>query len=320
MLTDKFHRKIDYLRISVTDKCNLRCRYCMPEEGVDLKSHQDILRWEEMQRMVQAFARLGIEKIRITGGEPLVRKGLLHFVDGLAPLKLRDISITTNGILLKKMAKDLQKVGISRVNVSLDSLDREKYSWITRGGDVNRVLEGIETALELGMGPVKVNTVVVRGFNDHEVAELALLSKNMPVHVRFIELMPVGMGSIWGKDSFVSTVETMERLRHLGELKPAMIRGNGPAEVWQLDGFQGTVGFISAISQHFCARCNRVRLTADGRIYPCLHGDISVKCFDLLRNGSSDEELEKVILQALSLKPAHHHLGVQHRMMNAIGG
>ncbi|MGI6064923.1 MAG: GTP 3',8-cyclase MoaA [Bacillota bacterium] len=319
MLIDRFHRKIDYLRISVTDKCNLRCRYCMPEDGVDIKDHEQILRWEEIHRMVRTFTEEGISKVRITGGEPLVRKGLLHFIEKLKELSLQEISITSNGILLSKMATDLKQVGVNRINISLDSLDRERYAWITRGGDVKKVLKGIDAAFKACLDPVKLNVVVVRGFNDDEVVDLALLSRDMPLHVRFIELMPVGMGSIWGKDSFVSTAETIDRLREVGELKPAWVNGNGPAQVWQLPGCQGTVGFISAISSHFCAKCNRIRLTADGRIYPCLHGDHYLSCFDLLRNGT-DKELKKVVHQVVALKPDHHHLGVQERMMSAIGG
>ncbi|MDD4753194.1 MAG: GTP 3',8-cyclase MoaA [Desulfitobacteriaceae bacterium] len=320
MLTDRFHRKIEYLRISVTDKCNLRCRYCMPEEGVDIKSHEQLLRWEEIYRMVQAFTKEGISKVRITGGEPLVRKGLLNFIERLNNIGLQDISITSNGILLSRMAADLKQAGINRINISLDSLNKERYAWITRGGDVNKVLKGIEAAFQAGLEPVKLNTVVVRGFNHDEVVDLALLSKDMPLHVRFIELMPVGTDSIWGKDSFVSTAETIDRLREVGELKPARVNGNGPAQVWQLPGCQGTVGFISAISNHFCAKCNRIRLTADGRIYPCLHSDNYLSCFESLRNGTDDEELKTIVHRAVALKPGHHHLGVQERMMNAIGG
>ncbi|MGI6712140.1 MAG: GTP 3',8-cyclase MoaA [Bacillota bacterium] len=320
MLIDKYNRKISYLRISVTDKCNLRCRYCMPEDGVDLKSHNMILRWEEIYRMVKVFCSQGINKVRITGGEPLVRKGILQFVDSLAGLGLKDIGITTNGILLKSMAADLKSVGVSRVNISLDSLDKQKYDWITRGGEIKKVFEGIEEAFSVGLEPVKLNVVVVRGFNDDEVDKLALLTKDMPLHVRFIELMPVGLGSIWGKESFVSTEETMGKISTLGELIPAQVFGNGPAKVWRLAGCQGTLGFISAISEHFCAQCNRVRLTADGRIYPCLHGDSYISCFDMLRNGVCEEDLKKTVQKVVTLKPGQHHLGVQERMMNAIGG
>jgi len=320
MLIDKYQRRINYLRISVTDKCNLRCRYCMPETGVEAKRHEMILRWEEIHRMVKAFCCYGIDRVRITGGEPLVRKGLLHFIEGLRDLGLNDISLTTNGILLKKMAADLKDAGISRVNISLDSLDRGKYAWITRGGELNKVFEGIDAAFQVGLDPVKINTVVVRGFNDDEVLQLALLSDRMPIHVRFIELMPVGMSSIWGKDSFVSTGETREKICSLGNLVPAQVHGNGPAKVWRWESSPGTIGFISAISDHFCTRCNRMRLTADGRIYPCLHGEDYIKCFKLLRNGAGDEELQKIVRQAVEIKPVKHHLGSQERMMNAIGG
>jgi len=320
MLLDRQQRKIEYLRISVTDKCNLRCRYCMPEEGVDLKTHQQLLRWEEIHRMVKAFADLGVNKVRITGGEPLVRKGLTDFIAGLAQLGLEEISITTNGLLLEEMAADLKQAGISRVNVSLDSLDPDRFRWITRGGDVTRVLGGMDAALAAGLVPLKVNTVVVRGFNDDEVVNLASLARDKAIHVRFIELMPVGLGSIWGPESFVSTAETMDKLKAIGDLQPAEVTGNGPAQVWRLPGFLGTVGFISAISQHFCARCNRIRLTADGRLYPCLHSDEYVDCFTPLRGGADDEALRQLVLQVVAAKPAKHELGSQERSMHTIGG
>lgn len=320
MLHDNYGRKIDYVRLSVTDKCNLRCRYCMPENGVVLKKHDQILRWEEMYRMIKLLTWYGVNKVRITGGEPLIRKGLLQFVESLSDFNLKDISITTNGMLLKTMARDLKEVGISRVNVSLDSLNRERYAWITRGGELNRVLEGIHAALEVGLEPVKVNAVVVRGFNDDEVLDLAKLSLELPIHVRFIELMPVGCGNIWGENSFVSTDETKERISKLGELQPTGIKGNGPAKMYQLKGGQGTIGFISAISEHFCATCNRIRLTADGRIYPCLHSMNFENCFELLRNGMPDEILQETVQRVINMKPAQHNLGIQRRMMNTIGG
>jgi len=320
MLIDNYQRSINYLRISVTDKCNLRCRYCMPETGVDIKNHDHILRWEELLTMVSAFVEEGVDKVRITGGEPLVRKGLLQFVQDLSKLGLKEISITTNGILLKKMALDLKKAGVSRINISLDSLDKDKYAWITRGGDINKVFEGIDAAFQVGLEPVKINTVVVRGFNEDEVTDLARLTKNKPLHVRFIELMPIGEGNIWGEDSFVSTEDTMEQIKKLGLLSPARIPGNGPAEKWQIEGFQGTVGFISAISQHICSGCNRIRLTADGKIYPCLHSESYVNCFNALRNRESKEQIKKLVRQVIAEKPAEHHLGTQRRMMSTIGG
>lgn len=320
MLIDKYQRTINYLRISVTDKCNLRCRYCMPETGVEIKSHERILRWEEMLRMVMAFVEEGVDKVRITGGEPLVRKGLLHFIRDLSKLDLKEISITTNGLLLKEMAADLKQAGVSRINISLDSLKEEKYAWITRGGDIKKVFAGIDASFAAGLEPVKINTVVVRGFNEDEVMDLALLTKDRPLHVRFIELMPVGAGNIWGKESFVSTDETMGQIKKLGNLVPAYLTGNGPAQKWQIEGFQGTVGFISAISQHICTGCNRVRLTADGRIYPCLHGENYVSCFEALRNGESQERIKRLVQQVIAQKPPQHHLGTQARVMSAIGG
>jgi len=292
----------------------------MPETGVKIKSHDRILRWEELFRMVQAFRDEGVDRVRITGGEPLVRKGLLSFIRDIKSLGLKEISITTNGLLLPEMAKELKEAGISRINISLDSLDKEKYAWITRGGDIKRVFQGIEAAFQAGLEPVKLNVVVVKGFNDDEVVDLALLSKDRPLHVRFIELMPVGEGNIWGEESFVSTAETMKQLKKLGPLVPVKLIGNGPADKWQIKGFQGTVGFISAISQHICSGCNRVRLTADGRIYPCLHGENYVNCFDVLRKGEPQEQIRKLVRQVVEMKPRQHDLGAQDRMMSTIGG
>lgn len=321
MLIDNWGRKIDYLRVSITDKCNLRCRYCMPEEGICHLSHENVLRVEEMSRIVGIVAKEGINRIRITGGEPLVHKGILSFIASLHDMGLTDLSITTNGILLADMAKSLKQTGIDRVNISLDTLDPERFRWITRGGDVASVLRGVEAALAQDLTPVKLNMVVVKGLNDHEVVALSEMAKDKPLHIRFIELMPVGADGLWSKENFVSSAHTMAQIAAAGyKLVPASVLGAGPAEVYTVEGWRGTLGFIHAISGHFCANCNRLRLTADGKIYPCLHSNRSVDIITPLRQGASDEELLDIIKKAVNLKPERSDLGAQNHCMNTIGG
>ncbi len=314
-------RPIDYLRLSITDKCNLRCRYCMPEEGISRQSHTELMRAEEMRRLVGVFVEAGIRKLRITGGEPLVSKILMPLLESIKSLSLTDIALTTNGQLLSQMADQLLAAGVKRLNISLDTLNPQRFDWISRGGVLQKTLDGINAALTAGFNPVKVNTVVVRGFNDDEVVDLALLAKDRPLSVRFIELMPVGEFNIWSEENFVSTDEIKDKLAVLGLLRPTtVINGNGPAEVFSIDGFCGTVGFINAISGHFCRRCNRLRLTADGKIFPCLHSDSSFDLLTPLRHGATDAELLQLIEQAVEEKPPEHSFGKQLRGMNTIGG
>ena len=313
-------RKINYLRLSITDKCNLRCRYCMPEEGVKFKSHEEILRVEEMKRVLTIFSALGIKKLRITGGEPLVSKNLLPLLEEIRDLDFNDVSLTTNGQLLRQKAHLIKKAGVNRVNISLDSLNQERFSWITRGGNLSRTLDGIDAALLAKLNPVKVNTVVVRDYNFDEVVDIALLAKDKPVHVRFIELMPIGDDSLWTNYAFVSADEIFKKLAVLGKLYPYKITGNGPAEVYTIKNFAGTIGFISAISKHFCNNCNRLRLTSDGKLYPCLHNDQYVDLFPSLRQNADDEEIISLILKAVEIKPPCHELGSQKRNMSSIGG
>jgi cyclic pyranopterin phosphate synthase len=322
MLKDKFGREIYYLRVSVTDRCNLRCRYCMPEEGIDLNNHEDILRIEELKYLVGLFVDEGISSVRVTGGEPLVRKGIVDFMGSLAAMPLKDISMTTNGVLLPEMAADLKKVGLNRINISLDSLNPDRFHWITRCGHLGQVLEGIDAALAAKLDPVKINAVVTRGLNDDEVWPLAQMAKDRPLHVRFIELMPVGNEGIWSKDSYVSSAETKAKIEQMGgPLLPAHdIKGCGPAEIYHYDGWKGSIGFIHAVSAHFCQRCNRLRLTADGKLFPCLHSELAVDIKTPLRAGATDAELRRLFLQAVELKPRRSHLGEQHSCMHSIGG
>lgn len=325
-MEDRYGRRIDYLRISVTDKCNLRCFYCMPEEGIPSKHHLEILRFEEILRFVRVAAGLGVRKVRITGGEPLARRGIVDFVAELAAIPgISEVAMTTNGTLLKECARSLKQAGLHRVNISLDTLDRDKFHRITRRGRLEDVWAGIEAALESGLTPVKLNTVLMRGVNGDEVLEFARMTVRRPLHVRFIELMPIGESDASWADSFlpVSRVrEAIEREMHLVPVAGKM--GNGPAEYYQAPGAQGTIGFISAISNHFCSACNRLRLTADGRLRPCLQDRLEVDVRDALRQGEEDEPIRQAIVRALCFKPGRHHMTDgwqgQERMMSDIGG
>ena len=306
-LSDSFQRPINYLRISVTDRCNLRCIYCMPSQGITLSPHSEILRYEEIQAVAQAAAALGINKVRLTGGEPLVRSGLPHLVQMLSQIEgIDDIALTTNGVLLRQYAAPLREAGLTRVNVSLDTLNRERFHRITRHDKLGDVLDGIKAAKEAGLDPVKVNMVVIRGMNDDEVLDFARLTMEHGWHVRFIEPMPFGTGE---ELSFVPTGEIQKRLVSLGALEPCLpSRGNGPAKYFRYRGTSGTVGFISPLTEHFCFNCNRLRLTADGKLRPCLLSDEEVDLKSHLRRGASAGELKGLIRLAVAQKPERHHL------------
>lgn len=335
-LSDTFNRPINYLRISVTDRCNLRCIYCMPAEGVNLLPHSEILTYEEIAAVVRLAAELGINKVRLTGGEPLVRAGLSELVAMLAEIDaIDDISLTTNGTLLKEHAAELKKAGLKRVNVSLDSLNRDKFKRITRHEKLEEVLQGVEAARACGLSPIKFNMVVMRGINDDEIVDFAKLTITDGWHVRFIELMPfnadnppeghsVGVSADINTQ-FVSADEIKERLGGLGKLEPSQpITGNGPAKYFRFPQADGTVGFITPISQHFCFNCNRLRLTAEGKIRPCLLSDQEIDLRQPLRSGASAEKLKKVIIQAIQSKPQKHQLAEgkvsRKRLMSQVGG
>lgn len=326
-LQDIYHREINYLRISVTDRCNLRCIYCMPADGVKPVPHDQILRNEEIARLVEAAALAGIKKVRLTGGEPLVRKGLVELVAAIneAP-GIDDIAITSNGILLPAMGGELKAAGLRRVNISLDTLDPNLYRHITRTGELKDAWKGIETALDLGLSPVKINTVVMRGFNDHEIRDLATLTLKYTLHVRFIELMPVGTSDDWALDRHIPASEMRETIESsLGKLKDAKKpAGSGPAMYYRLSGAPGTIGFISAVSNHFCSSCNRLRLTAEGMIRPCLYSGREIDIKTPLRRGAKITELAGLFGQAVRKKPDRHSIqdGWQDekRIMSQIGG
>ena len=317
-MIDKYGREISYLRLSVTELCNLRCRYCMPEDGVCKKRHEDMLTREEMLDAVKAAAELGIRKVRITGGEPLVKRDILSICRGVARTEgIEEVCITTNGLLLPELAKPLREAGVSRVNISLDTLDEKKYAYITRRGSLAGAVAGIKAALDAGFDMVKINTVLIGGFNDDEIPALAELTRRYPLDLRFIELMPMLDSREFGPEAFIPCSVVTDKLP---ELQPEP-QDRGVARLFRLPGAMGRIGLISPVSSHFCAACNRIRLTADGKIKPCLHSgqEFSVK-------GLDHEGMLEQLRAAILAKPAcHQELSAQSlshagRNMNQIGG
>ncbi len=324
---DNYNRSISYLRISVTDRCNLRCVYCMPEEGVKRRPMRDILTYEEIALVVRAAAELGISKVRLTGGEPLARLEVVDLVRMIAAVPgIDDLAMTTNGTLLAQQATALAEAGLHRVNVSLDTLQPERFRRITRRGELADVLAGIEAARAAGLTPVKINTVVVRGLNDDEVLDFARLTQRDSWHVRFIEMMPIGANTDWAGDGYVSVAQMRQWIGEgLAGLIPAKTTvGNGPAKYYRLPGATGTIGFISPISEHFCYQCNRLRLTADGRLRPCLLSDDEIDLRTPLRQGAGVDEIRDLVIQSIGVKPERHRLDENRtprgRAMSEIGG
>ncbi len=305
---DPYHRRIDYLRLSITDRCNLRCTYCMPKDGVPRLDHEDILNYEEILRLTRVVVAMGISKIRITGGEPLVRKDILFLCANIAAIPgLRSLSLTTNGLLLSHYVRGLFVAGIKRVNVSLDTLKPEKYAAITRRDAFDQVWAGIRAAQETGFAPIKLNAVVMHGVNDDEIEALACLTYHYPFEVRFIEFMP--FQSEEGDNRLVSADDILERLNGVAPLLPAVSESsNGPARHYRFPNALGKIGIISPISEHFCHTCNRLRLTADGKLRTCL---FSMEEHDLktpLRQGASDQDITDLIYAAINRKPERHEL------------
>lgn len=306
-MRDTFNRKINYLRISVTDRCNLRCVYCMPRQGIAHKQAADILSFEQIYKIVKAAIGLGIEKVRITGGEPLVRKNLpllirqLRTIDGL-----KEICLTTNGIYLSEYAAALKNAGLDRINVSLDSLNSSRFQEITRGGSLDAVLKGIDTALTVGLSPLKINVVLLKDFNSDEILDFAALTKTKPLQVRFIEYMPTGINYFSYDKSFFSAQTAKTICSSLGELISIDSQQTEAAKIFRIKGFPGTLGFISPISQSFCASCNKLRLTSDGRLRVCLHSAKTVNLREAAQD--SEEKTASLIREAVLLKPLSHNL------------
>jgi GTP 3',8-cyclase len=326
-LVDPYHRRLTYLRISVTDRCNLRCLYCMPNEGVKWLKHEDILSYEEIIRVANVAAEMGVDKIRLTGGEPLVRKGIDDFLPRLTAIPgLRDVSLTTNGIYLSEHLRQIKSAGINRINISLDTLSPQKYERITGLDGFREVWGAIQLAYEMGFHPIKLNTVVLRGINEHEVPQFANLSKEYPFHIRFIEYMPGGFVDQGIALHHVPTPTLKERLSASDPLVPiTRMDTDGPTTRFKFEGAPGEIGFISPLTHHFCETCNRLRLTAEGHLRPCLFSEQEVDLKKPLRKGSDDEDLKRVFLEAALKKPHRHTLSSEQPLslagrMSAIGG
>jgi len=325
MLCDRFGRRITYLRVSVTDRCNLRCVYCLPACGVRWLPRAEVLRFEEILEVVRIAAALGVTHVRLTGGEPLVREDLGDLVAMLAAVpQLEDLSLTTNGVLLARQANALACAGLRRVNISLDTLNPERFRAITRFGSRDDVLSGIDAALGAGLSPVKLNMVVMRGVNDDEIVDLARLAMDRPLHVRFIELMPIG--EYFTRERLVPAEEILARLGVFGALQPvSSLQGCGPAQAFTWTGARGTVGIIGAVTQAFCAQCNRLRLTATGQLRPCLDDTAAVDLQPALRPSVDARRIAALIRQAVEDKPKQHHmaereLGTPRFCMAGVGG
>jgi cyclic pyranopterin phosphate synthase len=326
-LVDREKRHLNYLRISVTDRCNLRCLYCVPDGRIPKLDHSDILSFEEILRILKIGIKLGIKKVRVTGGEPLMRKGVVAFLGQLARIKeLKDVSLTTNGVLLSTYAQEIFNAGIRRINVSLDSLNPINFATITGYDQFHRVWEGIEKAHGIGFSPMKMNVVAMRGINDNEILDFAELSFKYPFHIRFIEYMPIGNSRTQAQNQIL-TPEIMDRVSSLGKLI-AIDSGytDGPARRYRIEGAKGEIGFISALSHHFCNHCNRLRLTADGKLRACLLSDDHLPVKAVLRSGGLDEEITDIFRSVAKQKATKHRLSpggcsvVVRDQMQGIGG
>ena len=307
-MKDQFGRRIEYLRVSVTDKCNLRCVYCMPMEGLPWLKREELLSYEEIASVVRTMAGMGLRRVRITGGEPLVRRDLPELAAMLSAVPgIEDLSLSTNAVLLAEHADALRAAGVHRLNVSLDSLQPERVDAIARRpGSFPKIMEGLEAAEEAGFSPIKINVVLMRGENDDEIEDFARITRERPWHVRFIEMMPTGSNLELSAKQFISCQEALRRVRAIEALEPVDGPfGNGPARYHRFPGAPGTVGVITPMSHNYCDRCNRMRLTADGQLRPCLFGSIQTNLRDPLRAG---EDIRPHIEETLHVKPERHHL------------
>lgn len=329
ILIDRYGRHLTYLRVSVTDRCNLRCQYCMPRINFSWLPHDKILTYEEILKVCRAFAAIGIIKVRLTGGEPLVRRDLINLAERLTEIDgLEKICITTNGVLLEKYADALFKTGIRHINISLDSMNPERFAYITGFNLFERVWRGIKKALEKGFSPIKINSVIMKGINDHEITALAGLSLQYPIQIRFIEFMPFGHDILWSPARFVSCDKIRDQIEQaFGKLRPLPNKSKsaGPASIYSLDKGPGSVGFIGALSHRFCKRCNRLRLTAEGRLRLCLFSDEEVNVKKALRQGQNEEDLGLFFHRAILKKPKELKFSNKEKLpctrsMSSIGG
>lgn len=308
LLIDRFGRVHDYLRISVTDRCNLRCVYCMPEEGMEFEPDEKLLTFEEIADVVRVLAGLGVRKLRLTGGEPLVRKNLEQLIGMLSAIPgIEDIALTTNGIYFASKAEKLRAAGLTRVNISLDSLKADRFSFITRGGDIRRVLQSIEAAERVGITPIKLNVVLMRNINDDEIEDFLQMTIDRSIQVRFIEYMPIGHQDEGWKAHYLPLSTVLERCAEKGwQAAPTeAVYGNGPAQNYRIEGAKGTFGLIHPVSDHFCETCNRLRMTADGNIKPCLYWADE---FNVRRHIGHDAAIEELFFRALDIKPENHEM------------
>lgn len=325
MLIDGYGRKIDYLRISITDRCNLRCIYCIPDYGVIHKPHNEIITSEEIEKIVQVAISLGVDKIRITGGEPLLRKGICDLISILSNIKdIVDLSITTNGIFLNNLASHLKESGLKRVNISLDTLNKDKYRFITKTGDLQDVLKGIEKAQEIGF-LVKINVVVIKNLNDNEVLNFIEFGREKNICVRFIEFMPTNSSLLWGTESIILMSDVKKYCEKFFTLERTNFAGNGPAEYYKISNTESILGFISPISSKFCSHCNRLRLTSDGKLKVCLHNGCELDLKKYIRDNTSEDVLSELIKKFVLNKPAGHHIKIKEDIrsgyaMSQIGG
>lgn len=323
-MRDREGRKIDYMRISLTDRCNLRCQYCMPAKGIALMSHKEILSYEEILRIVKSATQIGVKKIRLTGGEPLLRKGIVHLIGEIKKIEgIEEVAITTNGLLLEDYLDDLLEAGLDRVNLSLDTLNSDTFKLMSRYSGLDKIQRGFEKCLEKNI-PVKINAVAIEGMNEADILSLAKLTFKWPVDVRFIELMPIGCAKGF---TGVSTESLLSRLSGAGYAYTSVANryGNGPAEYIQLEGAKGKIGFISALSHRFCSQCNRIRITPEGFLKPCLHSKEGIDIKEKLRQSISDEELTELLRKGVLMKPEAHKFYEEtqiedQRNMNQIGG
>lgn len=323
-LIDGFGRRINYLRVSVTDRCNLRCVYCMPQGGVAYKEPSGILTFEEILRVVKISSSLGIDKIRLTGGEPFVRRNLMFLIESILEIPgIKDFSLTTNGVLLKDYAHKLKSAGVKRINISLDTLDADKFKRIARGDYFLKVIRGIEAAIDAGL-LVKLNMVVMRGINDGEVMDFVHFCQEKKITLRFIEFMPVRRDFLEGLPEYVANRDIRNMLEKLGRLMPIGGFSHHPAVYYRIAGFSQELGFISPMSEKFCAKCNRLRLSSDGALLPCLGGSIKIDLKTALRKKAKDEEIVRLIHRAVSERPKEHCFGNLERfsslLMSGVGG
>lgn len=306
-LIDPFQRRIEYLRLSVTDRCDLRCSYCLPKGFKDFEEPEHWLNFNEIERVLRAFTALGVRRVRLTGGEPLVRAGLPQLAERLTRLpRVDDLSLSTNATRLAKLAAPLKQAGVTRINVSLDSLKPERFQAITGGGKLDKVLAGLDAAQAAGFQPIKINMVAMKGVNDDEIAGMVAFCIERDYTLRLIETMPMGKTGLKASEHYLDLQTVKRELATRYELIPTVMNGGGPARYFQVAGTRLKIGFITPISQHFCATCNRVRLTADGTLYTCLGQDSRTELRPLLRNGISEEELQQAILAAIARKPERH--------------